>query len=116
MGVTARFGGGEVPAWIVVTGLGVLGVLVQMGWMGILSSYRQLNSAKFKVLLRLEEALTFDFYTQEWKEMGQGEDKKRYYQLTLAERTLPKVLLIAFGTAALVATGCEVLECYGTGG
>ena len=113
MGVAGRFGAEEVPAWIVLSALSVLGVLMQLGWLGVIKSYRQLNSNKFAVLLRLEEKLPFDFYSQEWKEMGEGHDKRRYVEMTIAERTLPKVLGVVFLIAGVMSAVWGMAEMCG---
>ncbi len=101
LGVVARFGAGDVPAWAVVTAMSILGGLLQLGWLGVISSYRQLNAKKFAVLLRLERALPFDFYQQEWQEMGEGKDKSKYQEITLAERHLPKLFLAGFAVTSI---------------
>ena len=113
MGVAGRFGAEEVPAWIVLSALSVLGIVIQLGWLGVIKSYRQLNGKKFAVLLRLEKKLPFDFYTQEWKEMGEGRDKRRYVEMTIAERTLPKVLGVAFLIGGMMSAVWGVAEMCG---
>ena len=110
MGVTTRVGTEEIAAWVVVLGLSCLGVLIQLGWLGVIDSYRQLNGAKFNILLKLEEKLEFDFYTQEYEVMGKGKDKRKYHELTLAERTLPRVLGVGFAAAGIVAIGWRVVQ------
>ena len=42
---------------VVLVGGGIFGILLSVSWLIAIRSYRQLNSAKFKLLLELEEKL-----------------------------------------------------------
>jgi hypothetical protein len=81
----------------------VLGILVCLVWRANVTSFRQLNSAKFKVIHELEERLPFPCYDREWELLRRGTDRKSYLQLTRIERALPLVLTIAYLMLLVIA-------------
>ena len=74
--------------WFLVLG-GVFGMLLCLAWLANIRSYRQLNGAKFKVLLDLEKQLPYAFYTKEWEALRQEEEPMYYRALTKVERFVP---------------------------
>lgn len=60
-GVVALLSSGEVR-WP----LAVAGILVTVVWWSLLKSYRDLNSAKFAIILGMEEKLPARVYGEEW--------------------------------------------------
>lgn len=81
------------PNWLILFPL--LGILIlTIVWWWLLRSYRNLNSAKFKVIGHLEKRLpSSPYWSAEWKELGEGKDIKKYLPLTILEKTVP----ICFG-------------------
>ncbi len=74
-------------------------ILVCVAWWWILRSYRNLNSAKYKVIGKMEESLPASpYWKEEWKELGEGKDYRKYLPLTVIEQFLP----IIFGLMYLV--------------
>jgi hypothetical protein len=67
-------------------------------WWRIVYSYRQLNSGKFKVVHLLEQMLPAAPYDEEWKVLGAGADRKKYFPLTHVENYVP----ICFGLLYLL--------------
>ena len=104
MGVIARLGTGDVPWWTAIAGLGVLGALIESGWLGVIKAHRQLNEKKFEVLLELEKQLPFDFYQKEWGLMEEGKNPKVYREVTIAEKDLPRYFQWAFVVMTVGAT------------
>ncbi|MDQ3627761.1 MAG: hypothetical protein M3419_02915 [Actinomycetota bacterium] len=49
--------------------LAVAGILVSVLWWALLKSYRDLNSAKFDIILAMEERLPVRVYGDEWKRL-----------------------------------------------
>ena len=92
--------------WLMV-GFGVFGLLLAVAWHGVIRSYRQLNTAKFKVLHELEEKLAYPFSKREWDLLAKGKDRKIYQQLTVAESRVPIIFSICF--AALLVIGICLL-------
>jgi HAMP domain-containing protein len=75
--------------WLLV--LPLLLLLVQnAAWFWLVRSYRQLNTAKYVVIGMLEERLPASpYWRAEWKALGEGRDKGRYWPLTHLEQWLP---------------------------
>jgi hypothetical protein len=71
----------------------LIALLVQCGaWFWLVRSYRQLNSAKYVVIGALEERLPASPYWQaEWKALGEGKNKARYWPLTHLEQWTPLI-------------------------
>lgn len=76
----------------------VSGVFVSLLWWRLITSYRDLNSAKFKVVHEMETLLPVKPYHAEWAEVGGGKVSKLYLPVTHAERIVP----IGFGILHLV--------------
>ena len=69
-------------------------------WYYLLRSYRQLNTAKYAVIGALEARLPAYAYSKaEWAELGEGQDRAKYWPLTHVERWVP----ILFGATYLGA-------------
>jgi hypothetical protein len=73
-------------------------------WYALIQSYRNLNTAKFKVIGALERKLPASpYWAAEWTALGKGEDKIRYRPLTHLEPYVPiafvgaYLFLIVFG-------------------
>jgi hypothetical protein len=58
-------------------------------WWRVVYSYRQLNSAKFKVVHALEQMLPVAPFDAEWSALGRGMDARRYLPLTHVENWVP---------------------------
>jgi hypothetical protein len=69
------------------------------GWWWLVRSYRQLNSAKFKVIGALEERLPASpYWRAEWTALGEGADWRKYLPLTHLEQWIP----VLFGLVYLI--------------
>ncbi len=82
------------PAVILIALLAVL--MLCYTWWRILKSIRQLNSAKYKVVLLLERYLPSAPYATEWAMLGEGKDSKLYRPLTSLERWVPLIFVMLF--------------------
>jgi len=93
------------PRWLVILPLGAA-LLMCYFWWRLVKSYRQLNSAKFKVIEEYERRLpTAPFVEAEWKGvLGEGKDLKLYTELTSVEKWLPIVFAALFCFGALAIT------------
>ena len=66
-------------------------------WERLVKSYRQLNTAKYKVIGEMEKHLPCSpYWSAEWKELGEGKDPEIYTQLTAVERWVPVVFAILY--------------------
>jgi len=82
----------------------VFGLPFALVWWLVLNSYRQLNSAKFKVVHELEARLPAAPYDDEWEKAGRGKDPKIYIPLTKVEGWVPIVFAVGYlGAGAFAA-------------
>lgn len=72
-------------------------------WRRILTSYRQVNSAKYMVLHELEAQLPIAPYREEWDKVGRGENSKLYTPLTKVEGRVPIVFFLGYLVAFALA-------------
>lgn len=78
--------------------VGLLGIVLCVVWYINLEAYRQLNSAKYKVIQEMEEKLPFPSYTQEWAivNMKDGTNQPRYTRLTWVEKIVPILMAMPY--------------------
>ena len=96
LAVLIRFGVGDVPVQVVLVSVGVVGTALSASWYVVLRSYRQLNTGKFRALHELEGKLAYPFFQREWDLLGEGEDRNRYWRLTIVEIGLPCIFFVLF--------------------
>jgi len=75
-------------------------ILFCYAWARIVSSYRQLNSGKFKVIHELEKKLPVAPYAAEWQALAKGQDSKVYRPLTHVENLVPACFALLYGFLA----------------
>ena len=75
------------------------GVVLCYMWYRLIRSYRDLNSAKFKVIHEIERRLPMSPYDAEWQAVGRGENAALYLPFTRVEIGIPWVFI---GLHALV--------------
>ncbi|MFF1874463.1 hypothetical protein [Kitasatospora herbaricolor] len=96
----------EESAWWAAPAVTMAGLTLSVAWWFQLRSYRDLNTAKFKVINELENRLPVKIFSDEWnylKESPIPAGRKRYAELGSSERLVPWVfagvyLLILAGT------------------
>jgi len=69
----------------------IAGVTICYIWHRMIRSYRQLNSAKFKVVHSIECQLPLRPFDAEWEAVGRGDDPKLYIPFTHVEKWMPTV-------------------------
>lgn len=68
-----------------------------LAWRTLIRSYRQLNTAKYKVIGALESKLPASpYYSAEWAALGFGKNKALYTPLSAVESKLPTILAVAY--------------------
>jgi len=67
------------------------GIAISYMWYRLVRSYKDLNSAKFKVIHEIEKSLPVSPYDAEWEAVGKGEDSKLYLPFTHIEIFIPWV-------------------------
>ncbi len=71
--------------------------LLAITWAVLLRSYRNLNSAKFKVIGLVEERMPARlYYDAEWKALGEGKDWCKHVPLSVVETIVPLVFLCIY--------------------
>ena len=73
--------------------IAISGIVICYLWRRIVRSYRDLNSAKFKVIHEIERILPLRPYDAEWEAVGRGKDPKRYLPFTHVEIAVPWVFI-----------------------
>lgn len=69
------------------------GMILSYLWYRLTRSYRDLNFGKFQVIHKIEELLPIRPYEEEWNQLGQGKDRKKYLPFTHIEVYVPWVFL-----------------------
>ncbi len=80
------------PPTLVLIALCAVGLLSTGVWYLLLRSYRDLNTAKFDVILEIEKGLPVKVFTDEWKTLQRDPVphwRKRYSELGSVERLAP---------------------------
>lgn len=67
------------------------GLLICYTWYRLVKSYKNLNSAKFKVVHAMEKEMPFNLFDAEWEAVGRGKDKILYHPFTELELKIPWV-------------------------
>jgi hypothetical protein len=85
----------ENVAWIKFV-LALVGIIICFIFWYLIKSYRQLNTGKFAVIHKIEENLPLALYKYEWKILGEGKDKNKYYPFSRIEQIIPWVFGIIY--------------------
>lgn len=90
----------SVSSYLTITGLfflklaiPILGIGLSVIWWKNINSYKQLNSAKFKIIHELETYLPANAYAKEHEYLNKG----GYYGLTNIEKKVPWVFMVLYG-------------------
>jgi hypothetical protein len=84
---------------LIVVALVILSIQC-VAWFWLLRSYRQLSSAKFRVIGAMEERLPASpYWRAEWMALGAGRDISRYWPLTHLEQWVPPIFALAYAAA-----------------
>jgi hypothetical protein len=84
--------------WWAPAAVALAGVTLSATWWLQLRSYRDLNTAKFKGINKIEESLPVKIFADEWEELKKDPItgwRKRYAELGDSERAVPVVFAAA---------------------
>ena len=88
------------------------GVLICYIWYRLVLSYKNLNSAKFKVVHAIESDLPYKLFDAEWDAVGRGKNKKLYHPFTELEMRIPWVFALIHGFVLMyVIPWSKIISC-----
>ena len=87
----------------------IAGMGICYAWYRLIRSYKDLNTAKFKVIHEIEKELPLSPLDAEWEAVGRGERKDLYLPFTDIEPMIPRVFGLLY--IALVLT--SVVSMFG---
>lgn len=74
--------------------LAIAGITLTILWESLITSYRNLNTAKFLVIHKIEKRLPISPYDAEWDAMGRGKNPKLYRPISHIEQGVPYVFMV----------------------
>ena len=78
------------------------GIVLCYTWYRLIRSYKDLNTAKFKVIHQIEMLLPLKPFDEEWEMVGRGENPKLYLQFTKVEMRIPWIFMAINFTALIM--------------
>ena len=100
-GILLREGGVLSPVGAGVgVGIGLMGLSICFVWWRMITSFRQLNTAKFKIIDLLEQNLPAVVFGAEWVALGRGKNPSLYRPFTHLEKQIPVGLMCLYGLAS----------------
>lgn len=97
----------EMFSWLTIICV-LAGIPFSYLWYRLVQSYRDLNSAKFKVVHEVEKVLPFKLFNAEWEAVGRGNDSARYLPFTHIELKVPGIFIAVY---CLIAAVSLLLRC-----
>ena len=85
----------------------ILGLFTSTIFWFLINSYKQLNTGKFAVVHKIEQKLPLRLYKDEWKILGEGKDKKKYYPFSHIERLVPLMFGVCYLLTLLYLFCCS---------
>lgn len=85
--------------WWMSLSISLAGVALSAAWWLQLRSYRDLNRAKFNVILTIEKQLPLQLFSDEWASLKKDPVpgwRGRYAELGMVERTIPLVFIALY--------------------
>ncbi len=86
----------SISQYVALLAVGILGILLCIVWNINITSYKHLNSGKFKVIHDMEKMLPYACFDKEWELLGRGKERSSYFSLTRVERLIPFLLMVPF--------------------
>ena len=81
--------------FLFITG-GVAAILLSYSWYRLIRAYRDLGTAKFKVVHEIEALLPIRPFDAEWEAVGRGENRQLYWPFTHIERFVPWIFILLY--------------------
>lgn len=87
--------GRESLMWLVALG----GITLSGTWWALIKSYRNLNEAKFAVIIKMEQRLEVRVFEDEWRKLREDRPNRwrgRYAEFNVIERSVPVVFSVLY--------------------
>jgi hypothetical protein len=100
-------------SWWTSAVISAAGIALSISWWLQLRSYRDLNKAKFNVILEIEKRLPEKIFTDEWDSLKNDPVpswRGRYAELGLVERIIPWIFVVLYIVLLLERTSFCSLE------
>ena len=94
----------------VSVGLSLMGFFICFVWWRMVTSFRQLNTAKFRIIHLLERHLPAAVFAAEWDALGEGHDPSLYRPFTHLETRIPVGLMALYGSMAVAGAAVAILS------
>lgn len=94
--LAARLGVAEGAGPVIFLISGLFGAALSVVWYFNIKSYRQLNTAKFAIINKMEQQLPAAPYADEWELLRPKAGPAKYIQLTRIERFVPVIFGLLF--------------------
>ncbi len=95
--------------YFVLLPVSLLGLLLCGVWYAHLESFRQLNSAKFKVIHELEAQLPYACFAKEW-EFAQANEKGGFLRFTKVEKLIPLIMAVPYSVLLMYGVYALLLK------
>ena len=76
--------------------LAFAGVCISILWFLTITSFRNLNSGKFKVIYAIEKRLPLRLFDEEWRHLGRGNKIQKYIKISLVEQGIPIIFFFLY--------------------
>ncbi|MBK7491787.1 MAG: hypothetical protein IPI17_07170 [Nitrosomonas sp.] len=86
----------QVELYVILGASSAAGITICYLWYRIITSYKGLNDAKFKVVHMIESRLPLALYDTEWEMLGRGNDKERYWPFSHIELLVPRIFIAIY--------------------
>lgn len=74
----------------------IAAILLSYSWYRLIRAYRDLSTAKFKVVHEIEAMLPIRPFEAEWEAVGRGTDRKLYWPFTHIEKYVPWIFILLY--------------------
>ncbi len=86
----------------------IIALLLCNSWRNLLDNFGKLNTAKFKVIGKLERQLGDQIYNAEWIALGKGNRKEKYRSFTETEKNVPLFIAFLFFILSISASTIKI--------
>lgn len=93
----------HIISFISMVAFGIIGLFLCNSWRNLIDNYGKLNTAKYRVILKLEQSLSAQIFSAEWAALGKGLRPQKYQSFTATENKVPLWFAILIFSLVIVA-------------